>query len=453
MKPKTKAQKQVSLLFPQLPDNTIEQYMTARQEMFEHHAIRYRGTCTCTECGKRWQDATSDGEVTCPHCGARLTIKAENKYTFNDDGFYQIAMEFHGWQVIRLYYLNRVCRMKQYWCSMDEIGQIWFNSKGDEVWVTAPRNAFSYYHKCPWSRSGDFAIRENRRNAGHTYYYSYDIIDVRSEGAFVQGLIHPLDYCFRYNPDRFMKFDMGDLAYVLLKDRFAETVFKMNEELFTEYVRNMRRFGKKQREALKIMFRHKYMPPKGMFASWLDMVDWLIELGKDIHNPFYVCPGNFSKAHDYWHKVITKKREAEEELRRLEKAKAKNELYVKMRERFYPLDITDGELSIRVLPDVSSFYREWKEMNHCVYTHGYWDMESYPNSLILSARKGDWNNVKNAVETVEVDIKRGTIIQSRGHQNLASEYHDRIVKMVEDSMPLILEYASGKHKKKLAEAV
>ena len=64
-------------------------------------------------------------------------------------------------------------------------------------------------------------------------------------------------------------------------------------------------------------------------------------------------------------------------------------------------------------------------MHHCVYTNAYYNDE---NSLILSARIDG-----ERIETVEVDLRTLKVVQSRGVCNSNTEYHDRIIKLVEDN--------------------
>ena len=451
MKPRTKAQKQVDKLFPQLPDNTIEQFMTAQYDCFKHRAIRYRGTCTCSECGKRWQNATDAEETVCPHCGAKLKIEAENKYTFTERTFYQIAMVFHGWQVVRIYYIEKVCKMKSFNCWMDEIGQIWFKGNS-EVWVASGKRAFSYYSYCPYLLDGNLSIKPVDRRP-----YSNNIGRLGKGGIWIDSLIHPLDYCYKYNPERFKKNYIDDMYLLMRKDKLAETLFKRDDSSFDCYIKHRERINGNVSDAFRIALRHNYDVGEDNFSSWIDMVCWLAELGKDIHNSFYVCPKDFNKAHNYWHKVIVKKRETVEEKIRLQENLKHNEEYIKQRKKFFPLVITDGEITIKVLRDIADFYWEYKKMNHCVYTCGYWDMKRHPNSLILSARlcsnSLSWPHSKS-IETIEIDLRTFNIVQSRGFDNYDSKYHEQIVKLVKDNMQTIRDYAKGKYeKKKLAVAV
>ena len=68
-------------------------------------------------------------------------------------------------------------------------------------------------------------------------------------------------------------------------------------------------------------------------------------------------------------------------------------------------------------------------MHHCVFTNEYYRRD---DSLILSASIDG-----QRLETVEVSLSRLEVAQSRGVCNKQTEYHDKIVRLVNDNMPLI----------------
>ena len=68
-------------------------------------------------------------------------------------------------------------------------------------------------------------------------------------------------------------------------------------------------------------------------------------------------------------------------------------------------------------------------MHHCVWSNKYFLKE---NSLILSATI---DGVR--IETIEVSLKTFKVVQSRGVCNSNTEYHDRIVALVDSNMNLI----------------
>ena len=77
---------------------------------------------------------------------------------------------------------------------------------------------------------------------------------------------------------------------------------------------------------------------------------------------------------------------------------------------------------------------EGNAMHHCVFACGYYDKDS---SLILSAK----DRAGNRVETIEVSLKTYQVLQSRGVCNSNTQYHDKIIQLVNDNMNLIRQVA------------
>ena len=187
----------------------------------------------------------------------------------------------------------------------------------------------------------------------------------------------------------------------------------------------------------KIAMRNKYAITD--ISLWCDLICLLEKLGKDLRNPHFICPPDLKAAHDrYMEKrqvQVERERERqriaweaerlERERQRLEEMAKKKEGYIRKKAAFLNLVLTDGLIIIKVLQDIDEFYEEGKAMHHCVYTNAYYNNE---NSLILSARIDG-----ERIETVEVDLRTLKVVQSRGVCNSNTEYHDRIIKLVEDN--------------------
>ena len=93
------------------------------------------------------------------------------------------------------------------------------------------------------------------------------------------------------------------------------------------------------------------------------------------------------------------------------------------------MEIKDEDIVIRPLESVTQFYQEGKAMHHCVYQNGYYKRK---DCIILSAQKDG-----KRLETVEVSLKTFKIVQSRSVCNGTSDYHDRIVNLVNCNMWMI----------------
>ncbi|MCS2681586.1 PcfJ domain-containing protein [Bacteroides ovatus] len=165
---------------------------------------------------------------------------------------------------------------------------------------------------------------------------------------------------------------------------------------------------------------------------WFDYLKLLEHYRKDLHNAHYVCPKNLKKAHDLY--VARKKRDDEKErkakeMQQLLKLKKDAENYIKEKSKFFDLKMSDGKIVVVPLKSLEEFQQEGEIMHHCVFTNKYYKEK---DSLILSARIG-----KKHIETVEVNLKTFSIVQSRGACNSNTEYHNRIIGLVKKNMNLI----------------
>lgn len=77
------------------------------------------------------------------------------------------------------------------------------------------------------------------------------------------------------------------------------------------------------------------------------------------------------------------------------------------------------------------YYNEGKTQGICVFGSGYYKKA---DTLILSARIGD-----EIIETVEVDLRTLEVVQCHGKHNQDTEYHERIIDLVNKNANLIRE--------------
>lgn len=190
------------------------------------------------------------------------------------------------------------------------------------------------------------------------------------------------------------------------------------------------------RGKIKVFFcnRNRYIIRDA--SMWNDYISLLSYFHKDLHNAKYVCPKNLKAEHD---RLLRKKNEIEARQRRerdrikaIQKEKQLKEdiasFYNRM-ERFFGMEIKGDGITIRPLESVTQFYKEGKAMHHCVYANRYYRRSE---CLIMTAIAGEKH-----VETIEVNLKSFQIVQSRAVCNGTSEYHDRIIRLVEKNMSLI----------------
>ena len=84
-----------------------------------------------------------------------------------------------------------------------------------------------------------------------------------------------------------------------------------------------------------------------------------------------------------------------------------------------------------MLESVAEFAEEGTAMHHCVWSNEYYLKK---DSLILSATIDG-----KRIETVEVSLKTFEVVQCRGLCNENTEYHDRIIALVNKNANLIRE--------------
>ena len=102
--------------------------------------------------------------------------------------------------------------------------------------------------------------------------------------------------------------------------------------------------------------------------------------------------------------------------------------FKELKGKFFGIAFTDGTLQVRVLESVHDHLDEGTLMHHCVFSNAYYLKE---NSLILSATIGE-----KRIETVEVNLQTLKVVQSRAVCNGISEYHNRIITLVENNVHL-----------------
>jgi len=155
----------------------------------------------------------------------------------------------------------------------------------------------------------------------------------------------------------------------------------------------------------------------------------LRRLGKDIHSPKYVCPENLQESHDTAQRKLQAQRDKEVEARRRQQAIENEERFQELKAPFFGITFTDGVIQVKVLESVQEYLEEGKTLHHCVFTNEYYLKKQ---SLILSARIDG-----RRIETIEVSLETMKVIQCRGLQNKNTEYHDRIVNLVNANRNLI----------------
>jgi hypothetical protein len=416
MKPKNKFQQQIFEWSKKLPKLSDTQVKWAYQNCMLHIAKKTKKGLTCLDCGHLWQDKDSDAkECVCPHCHAKLQIDSTLQRVFKEYEYLCIVTACSGFQVLRFFYLQSYAKAGQqahYFHS--EVVQKWIAPNGKSATIAKLRPMSCFIDT--WIFNSALEIRPEKQlyNVIPTCIYPH------------QHLIPELKRSGYKRPiDRITPFD---LFRTLLLHRKAETLLKAGQTKLLTFFAG-REFKEIDRywSSVKICIRNGYTIEDA--SIWLDYIDLLQFFGKDLHNAKYVCPADLTAEHD---RYVKKKREWQERERRTKnrkKALESEAVFKEMKSQFFGIQFTDGVIEVRTLDSVEDIMTEGDVMHHCVFASEY---HLKPDSLILSACI---NGQK--IETVEFSLSQMQVVQSRGVCNKNTEYHDRIIALVNKKLPKI----------------
>ncbi|MDL2305071.1 PcfJ domain-containing protein [Bacteroides sp. OttesenSCG-928-D19] len=424
MKAKNKFQQQVVEASKTLPAITKEQAQWGYENGIEHIGQRSKkGKITCTKCGHAWQDAghlvATLTDCNCPNCKTKLKVETTKKRTFNARYYMTVITAHAGYEVLRsvmLFCSVKVGETPKY--DYSEVMQRWIAPNGKHCTFAKLRQTMGTCYYDAWIFHTPLELRsENSNNKFYTNVYD----------KIYTGLVYPR---MKLIPElkrtgvktNFFGQKPLDLFRILLTDSRAETLMKTG---YTKLLKRIMDSGWKNIDnywqSICICIRNGYKIKDA--TLWCDYIDNLRFFGKDLHNAKYVCPTNLHAEHD---RYMLKKAKADAQ-QELEKQLEKEAEYREAKAKFFGLMFSDGLISIRVLESVADIVLEGKVMHHCVGSY-----HSKTDSLILSACIDG-----ERIETIEVSLSQLKVIQSRGICNKNTEHHSRIIKLVENNIPLI----------------
>lgn len=415
MKPTNKFQRRVVEVSKKLPKLTATQINWAYDNVIEHIGVRNKkGKITCTKCGHAWQghgeliSTLADHE--CPSCKASLKIQTTQKRTFKGCYYMTIISKCQEFQVIRTIMINcfaKVGQLPSY--THSEVMQRWIAPNGKYCTFARLRQTMGTMYYDSWIFHTPLELRKkndvyNRINTGVIYPRQRLIPQLKRTGIAKDWLGQkPLQ-----------------LFKTLLSDSRAETLLKANQTDLLKRILDMgwERNIDKYWASIRICLRNNYKIDDAII--WCDYIDSLQFVGKDLHNAKYVCPSDLHKEHD---RYMTKRAKIEAEQEIL-KFLDKEDAFKEVKSKFFGLAFSDGQIQIHVLESVAEIITEGKLMHHCVGSYF-----SKDDSLIFSACIDG-----KKIETIEVSISQLKVLQSRGVCNKQTEYHDRIINLVNDNL-------------------
>lgn len=410
MKAKTKLEKQVVASNGRLTAISQKAVDWAVKHLIDHVAFRTSGRkCTCGDCGQRF---TYDGKTTtvkCPHCGRGLKVNDTMKRTFKDATYFSTLDVIDGLQVQRVFRLNvHIAKGKPLSADYAEVCRLWLDERGHTALTSLKRSLGYYIDSFNWESEIELRTMSNVHSViSDTYVYpQYKLIPVLKRNGMSL---------------RFIKCHPFLLMKSLVTDRRIETLVKSGNTKAVDHFLKVPTDLDLCWKSHIIAMRRGYVIKD--YSLWCDTVRLLDRLGRDIRSAKYICPADLSAEHDKWLRKVHAEEKKRLNMEQLKRAKEKEELFYADKSRFFGIVISDEDIEISVLDSIEAYKAEGDAMKHCVFSMEYY---TRPDSIVLSARDRDGKRI----ETIELSLTDFKVVQSRGVCNKNTEYHDRIISLI-----------------------
>ena len=346
--------------------------------------------------------------------------RSQNKRIYR---YFVISSRVKDWQVCRFFQVRKV---KQDYSVIEPV-RLWFNTDG-HMEIEAMNRFCMSGRIDSWIIDSDLSLKQ-----APLPYRDYTQMLPISASKVTSAL--PI---LKRNglKGSFHNMQPRDVIEGLLKNNMFETLWKCGQLSLLQafaYEWNRDYNNADKMAAVRVALHHGYKISDG--RMWVDMINLLERAHKDIRNPKFVCPADLKKGHDqaldWCNRYVERQRKISERNKLREDEKAAKR-YEEARRRFSGLKLTDGIIVVQVLPTVKDIMQEGNAMHHCVFAAGYYKRL---DSLLLTAKV---NGLR--AETIEVDLKRYQLVQSRGVCNQNSKYHDKIVNLVNENMNVIRKF-------------
>ena len=105
----------------------------------------------------------------------------------------------------------------------------------------------------------------------------------------------------------------------------------------------------------------------------------------------------------------------------------------KQKGKYFDITFSNENIVVIVLNSFDAYKHEGDALHHCVFSNDYYDRK---DSLILSARLIEAPDIP--IETIELSLTDGQILQCYGSHNKEAQYHNEIISLVNQHSHLIL---------------
>lgn len=420
MKPKTKLHHEIidkaQYLFK--IDNKILSWVKA--DCLEHKGFATKTRVICMDCGSSFSpELVNRKRASCPHCNTKLKIEQTKKRTDKQHIFVGYADIIDRFQVLRYFEVigyYKAGEPSRYYTA--EIIQQWILPNGKHEYYGQNHTLNS--HADSWG--GPMEIRKHYPN----YYIPSNKYEVYPKKYHPDSEFKP-EYK-KYGIDSNLRgLTFLEAIKLLPESPMAETLLKAKQYKLLEYLNDHYSSTYRYWASIKICLRNKYKIKDVKY--YLDYLELLQYFGKDLRNAHYVCPKNLKKEHDLLVEKRRKQRAKADAITKREKLLKDEKVFQELKAMFTGIAFSDGKIKVHVLENVKEYIEEGDALHHCVASYALRE-----DSLVFSARiRG------KRIETVEVSLKTFEVVQSRGLQNSNTEYHDRIISLVNKNMHLIKE--------------
>lgn len=371
---------------------------------------RYKkGTINCFECGHNWQVDKHSKVCKCPECNTKISIRED--YPTKDSAYFAVLDVVNDMQVVRMFLVSKHFQLKKPCLTyLVEVMQHWFDECDNFCTVSKDVYTMTQAYDS-WNYTSEMKIRKTPKSykaqlrdriPAYKIYPKQKVLPIFKKHGFTGNTLSA-------SPQEVLR--------TLVSDNRFESLMKMGQfNLALAYMMNRTDKVNRHWNSIKICQRNNYVVKDA--TIWLDYLDALRSLGKDLRNPMFVCPKNLKQAHD---KVMTKKKNVN--------MAEKNLIYQKSKKKFLRLKFKQENIEISVLKDVKDFEQEGKELEHCVFKNEYFAKDK---SLVLSAKVNG-----KRTETIEVNLERLEIVQARGFKNNPSAFHTPILNLINKNLPTI----------------
>lgn len=432
MKPRTRLQLETWQLHKSLPKpKEHEAFVISKHEFY--YTTHYKNL-VCLECNHSWRPPqTWHAQVVgvkCPSCEKNL-IKSNNYNGLLEKVIsYSVVQVVGRFQVFRYFSCWKfMYKNKPPHYSFRSLFEEWVDYDKNKK-VVIGRNPSDYGDGFSYS---DYEVRYNKNPWGGMTPFDRFISTFNCPDA-------------EFLP-RFKKYGLGkdfhncDYRYLLNaleRSTKIETLFKAKQkELLYHGVHVDSKYDQYWPQ-IKIVLRHKYKIKDA--SMWYDLLDLLRYFNKDLHSPKFICPKSLKREHDYWmnkkrkiQEAQAREREKKEAIKRQENLKIAMQKFEEHFGKFFELELTKGNITIKALRSIDEFKEEGDELKHCLYTNEYYLKK---DSLILSARV---DGVRT--ETVEFSLKNMKVSQARGLKNNTTPFHDEILGIIKANISKIKKLA------------